>query len=182
MRPIDRGLNKFLQLMKEGKLIYKDGKLLKAYDARHGGLWLKELRESEEIMKSGYKRVHWYFEGKPYRILSHRLIYAYFNNIDKYTEDDIINHVNGDKSDNCIDNLELGTYQSNTHHAWDSGYCHSNKGENNGFSKLTGVQVKVIRDLIEEGKISQGKIAKMFGISPTHVSAIKYNRVWEVIK
>lgn len=45
-------------------------------------------------------------------------------------------------------------------------------------TKLTLEKVKEIRDLIVAGNHKIKDLAKMFGISPEHISGIKYNKTW----
>jgi len=49
----------------------------------------------------------------------HRLVYIYFKG--EIPHKMVINHLDGDMSNNHIDNLELTTYSKNTKHAYDNG-------------------------------------------------------------
>lgn len=51
---------------------------------------------------------------KPYKV--HRLVAMFY--IDNYSEDLQVNHINGDKSDNRVENLEMVTARENSRHAW----------------------------------------------------------------
>lgn len=73
--------------------------------------------------KKGYMKARLYSplstnpdKRKPFRL--HRLIAKAF--LDNYSEDLQVNHKDGDKSNNHIDNLEMVTNSQNVYHAWNS--------------------------------------------------------------
>lgn len=90
-----------------------------------------------------------------------------------------INHINGIKTDNRIENLEYVTQKQNNQHAIITGLI-NNRGENHGMSKLTNNQIVVIREAISMGYLSKD-IAKYFKMSKGSISMIKnrkhYNSV-----
>jgi hypothetical protein len=53
---------------------------------------------------------------KPYRL--HRIIAMTF--LENYSDNLQVNHINGDKSDNRVENLEMVTASQNVYHAWNS--------------------------------------------------------------
>jgi len=55
--------------------------------------------------------------------------------------------------------------------------CKAQRGENNPSAKLTHNQVQEIRDLLTK-RLTQVKIASMFGVSRSMVSMIKTGRYW----
>lgn len=83
-----------------------------------------------------------------------------------------VNHIDGNKENPCVDNLEYLTHKENTKYNFDIlGYT-CNAGENNGRSKLSDRQVKKIRKLFSIGKLSQGALGRMFKVSQAHISCI----------
>lgn len=73
----------------------------------------------------GYKQIVLYKDGKRYHKRVHRLLYQSI-----YGELNIkiqVNHIDGDKTNNNITNLEAVTNQQNTQHGYDNNLYHSKK-------------------------------------------------------
>ena len=86
-----------------------------------------------------------------------------------------INHIDGDKTNNCVDNLEYVSYSDNNLHAYNNGLAKS--GESHYNSKLTDSEVNSIKIRLSNGdKI--GDVARDFSVSRETVSAIKHGRNW----
>ena len=83
----------------------------------------------------------------------HRLIAEYF--IPNPLNKPCVNHIDGNKLNNNIDNLEWVTSQENVKHAY------ANKLENNWWTKELGL---VCINLIENYKYNHADVAKLFGL------------------
>lgn len=112
---------------------------------------------------SGYLQVSLTSGHKKFYI--HRLVATYF--IENPINYKCVNHKDGNKTNNKIDNLEWCSYSYNRKH---SSRVLGNKVWN---IKLNTQQAILIRNLF--GKISQAKIAKLFNVSPMVISRIKNN-------
>lgn len=124
--------------------------------------------------KDGYMRIC--LRGKNFRI--NRLVAEYF--IYNPNNKKEVNHINGNKEDNRVENLEWVSSSENTLHAYDNGLMNK-KGENHHHAKLTNEDVLEIRKLCKNNDLTQTKIAKIYNIDPSHVSDIKLRKRWKHI-
>lgn len=117
-----------------------------------------------------YPRVSLQDNSKSHSILVHRLVAQSF--IPNPLEKPFVNHKNGIKHDNRVENLEWVTANENMRHAYDTGLMeavHILKGvskENRWYDKLDQKQYLMIYTLYKNG-FSSKDIAKQFDIHPT---------------
>lgn len=130
-----------------------------------------------KLGKTGYLSVRLFRDGNGKTIPIAQLVATAF--IGPRPQGMVINHIDGNKSNNSVENLEYCTPSENTLHAIKMGLRSQPKGENHPRAKLTNDQVCQIRDLINQGKMSQRKIARIFGICPATITQIKNGKQWK---
>jgi hypothetical protein len=139
----------------------------------------KELK-SKYNKVTGYNYIILYKNNKGYTFSIHRLVALNFLEKDNFN---IVNHKNGNKTDNRVENLEWCDTSHNHKHAFDIGLRDRHKssrlGSDNSNAKLTEDNVLKIVSLIEDGSFSIKEIASMFNIHWSIVYKIKAKKVWK---
>jgi len=134
----------------------------------------------ERILKSdidtrGYKYVVLYKNGKGKHYTIHRLMaIAFIPNPDNKR---CVNHKDGNKLNNLIDNLEWCTHSENNKHAFTIG-LKCQKLENAPNVKLCEADVARIRHLHKTGKYFHRELAVMFDVQRTVITNIVNYKTW----
>lgn len=128
----------------------------------------------KQSIRSGYKCVCLYKIKSKQSFSVHRLIAIHF--IENPLNKPQINHKNGIKTDNIIDNLEWVTAKENSIHSYLNNLSKGNIGEKNGQSKLTDEKVLLIRN--SRYKISRKDLSKITGVSIKHIDRIRSKERW----
>jgi len=111
-------------------------------------------------------------------LLAHRLIWTFAHG--EIAPHMVINHKNGNKRDNRLDNLECVTSRQNNIHAHrvlGLGFK-GIKGEINSNAKLKEADISRIRELYATGQYTQPQVGAMFGVSRQTVSNIVLRKSW----
>lgn len=110
----------------------------------------------------------------------HRLVaLAFIPNPNNLPE---VNHKNGNKMKNDINNLEWVTGLENIQHAWKTGLIKGAKGEENGRSKLNNEQVKEIKNKYTGKRGEIANLAKEYNVSWSLIKLIVTNKNWTHIE
>ncbi len=105
-------------------------------------------------------------KSKPHRV--HRLLANnYIDNPENLKE---VNHLDGNKLNNNLSNLEWCSHLGNMKHAFSTGLA-NNTGSKNGMSKLKEKSILEIKEKLKQG-MSQYKISKQYGVSRSAILKI----------
>lgn len=142
------------------------------------------------IDNKGYLRVGLTINNKLVTKKVHRIIAENFipNPLNKPQ----VNHVNGIKSDNRVENLEWVTAKENVKHAIDNGLFYFNtpeesinktpkKGELNGQSKLNSKQVLEIRSKFKPRVYTREMLSIEYNVKPSCIKDIILRKSWKHI-
>lgn len=108
----------------------------------------------------------------------HRLVAeAFLPNLENKLE---VNHIDGNKLNNCVENLEWATHLENMQHAVRTGLHKLPFGENSrrailDFEKVAYIRKHFIKRHHEFGLTGLGK---KFGVTPTTIARVVYNKNW----
>lgn len=130
---------------------------------------------STHLDRYGYPICKLWRDGKGKNYTVHRLVALSF--LGNENNKPQVNHIDGNKINNSIDNLEWVTNSENDIHAYDLGLRSTRKGVDCNFTKLTEEKVLSIRSMKEKG-ITQNNIARIFNISDGNVSQIVNRKRW----
>lgn len=134
---------------------------------------------SQETDKDKYKRVTLTLYNKDsHHVPVHRLVaIAFIPNPENKPQ---VNHIDGDKQNNCVKNLEWVTVSENNLHKYATGLTTARYGEDNKLSIYTTKSIKRVCKLLEQ-KVDVATISKKTGIPKKYISDIKYGKRWKHI-
>ena len=124
---------------------------------------------------SGYNVVDLYQNKKKKTLLVHRLVASAFMPNPKNLP--TVNHINGNKLDNNIQNLEWASYSENNQHSYDMGLHKKQLGEECAASKYTESIVRSICSKLEAG-LSALEVSKIMNIPKASIESIKCGNSW----
>lgn len=156
----------------ETHLVSSNGQIFrKTHIGKYGtrrGRWLKPQHD-----RNGYIHV---LIGAP-RVTKklHRIIAETF--IPNPDNLPVINHIDGVRDNNSIDNLEWCTQSHNVKHSFITGAHIPKKGTEQWRAKLNQVKVNEIRVMLNDG-VPQYTIAEQFSVNQSVISRIKNNKAW----
>lgn len=172
-------MKKFIKELDNLYYATTDGKVF-AVERLYRGKTKRIIRAKQPTIsldKDGYQKVHVYISSlnKRKRLSVHRLVLMAFCPVSK-PESLIVNHINGIKTDNRLENLEWCDHAHNIKHAYRAG-LRSAKGSKNGQAKLNEDQVRKIKSLLANGAHPK-EICNTFKVSVSTIKQIKNGYNW----
>lgn len=125
--------------------------------------------------KFGYLNLTLFKKGKRYYFSVHRLVATTF--IQNPENKKQVNHINGVKTDNCVENIEWNTCKENMTHAFSVGLNKGKKGFLNVNSKLNEEDVLFIRS----SDLSRKELSVIYNIDKTVICKIINRKSWNHI-
>lgn len=91
-----------------------------------------------------------------------------------------VDHIDGDRSNNCVSNLRWVTHGENVQHSYDSGRRNVSGERNANCKVLTEEEVRRICEMIVDGN-TPPKISKTLGLPYNNVRAVFYKKNWKCV-
>jgi hypothetical protein len=132
------------------------------------------------VLNSGYPAVQIKRGSKRKNLLVHRMLAEAF--IPNPSGKPCINHIDGNKANFDLSNLEWVTHQENIRHAIATGLMTppaSGPGDQSPAAKLNWEKVREIRASLAAGR-TQESLAKRFGITKGAIGFIARNETWRI--
>lgn len=144
----------------------------------------KPLHMRERVMKpficnSGYAIIELKLDVNK-KCLVHRLVAESFIKNTNPSEKTDVNHIDGNKCNNVVENLEWCSKNENMRHAMENGLFNpqERKHEKHPLHKLTEQDVSDIRELASKGSMNQHKLALLYSVSDTTIHEIIHYKTW----
>ncbi len=146
------------------------------YYITEDGRVFRDGKQRKNSIVKGYSRIILSTNGIKKNHLVHRMVAeVYIPNPDNKPE---VNHDNGIKSDNRVDNLEWNTTKENQQHS--RRVLKNNIGINNGLNKLSEEEVRYIKKhyIPRHKEFGQRALGRKFNVSQPVIGDILNNKTW----
>lgn len=148
-------------------LVYEDGRIFS----------VKLNRFLRGTNHQGYTRYGIFIEGKRKGTLGHRIVaITFLPNPENLAE---VNHIDGNRANNNLSNLEWVSREGNQQHAFRTG-LNSNKGSKNGRAEMDETTSRQMYLELLSGKTILA-VSKEFGYSKSSLSKLKAKVTWAEI-
>lgn len=139
-----------------------------------------EVRLLSTYLDGRYTRVTLHLNGRHIKPLVHRLVMEAF--VGPRPDGYEVNHIDGNKLNNALSNLEYTTSSENMKHAFGLGLMKPARGEKHGQAKLTTDDVKKIRILHATGNSTYSELGKQFGVTLQQIRSVVMRVTWKHVE
>lgn len=142
----------------------------------------KESIRSTGFTRDGYEKVRLLYHGKDRTCRIHRLVAETF--IPKLDGKETVNHIDGNKKNNCVSNLEWTDRKEQMYHAYSLGLKTSRVGSNNSNSKLSDDDVREIRKayIRQSKEFGTVALAKKYGVTNSVIGLVVNYKTYVNVK
>lgn len=135
--------------------------------------FFKKLKK--KIQRNGYEAVTLQVGNKKRTRLVHRLVMLSFLG----ESEKEVNHIDGVKNNNKIQNLEYVTKSENLRHAYRTGLAKKTRESVRSFSKLSDDKVSEIKKMLKEK--TNIELGALYGVSRQTINSIRIGASWRHI-
>lgn len=149
------------------------GRVKSCQRKEHGASWgtrtRKERIRKTRINREGYEQLQLWKDGKQHTFTVHVLVANAF--LDRCCDGLEVNHIDGNKANNRVDNLEWVTHSENVTHSFKK----LGRVGNTNRRKLTETQVREIR----AAKGADSEIAKNYPVTRGAIYLIRHRKTYK---
>lgn len=160
-------INEFVRMLRERGCYY---------DEQNGGIRSKNGKSKGKLTTNGYKMVLLQRNNHKYYMCEHRVVWWWFN--PDTDEELVVDHINCNRSDNRIENLQAVTQKRNAELTRERGRQNIQYGEKSPKTKLTDREAMAIRWLAQNGYPRKDISAMIVGDKAAH-PLVTVNRILE---
>lgn len=128
------------------------------------------------VSHNGYYKTTLSKKARPFQFFVHRVVAENF--IGEVPKGFQVNHIDFDRKNNNLSNLEIITVSENRFHSMKANRIKYEGGENHTAAKLTEVQVIQIIENLNKN-IFEHVIAEKFNVTRSCIALIKQKRTWK---
>lgn len=151
--------------------------------SKNGGAW-KEYNGgvlSQRMSTSGYIKVELCdLYGNKRGLFIHRLIADAF--IGDIPDGYVVNHKDGDKTNNIVSNLEIVSKRDDILHAYATGLRKPVRWDKTNYANAKLTEKDIIDIRKNKGKIIGRELAKIYNVTQANISRILTNQTWKDVR
>lgn len=165
----------------EGSYAISNKGRVKSLARQCGTVFRKEKIRNLNFTHDGYLKLRLLQGEKDVTARVHRLVAEHFipNPLNKET----VNHIDGDKTNNIVENLEWATRKEQVQHSYDLNLKKPMSGELNGNAVLTNEEAKKIRNEYVKGSRVYGTVAlgRKYNVKTSVIQDVVSNKTYKDI-